>query len=134
MILTKGHCLCGQVTFEFDGPANWQAHCHCDSCRRNTSSPFTSFLGVPRTAARFTGVKPAVFESSPGVRRHFCGKCGSPMAYDADAYPGEIHFYAASLEHPEAFEPTSHVNHREKLPWVHLADGFKTYDGMGPEG
>ena len=56
------------------------------------------------------------------------------MAYDADAYPGEIHFYAASLEHPEGFEPTAHVNHLEKLPWIHLEDGLKRFDGMGPEG
>ena len=125
--ITRGRCLCGQVTFEYEGPENWSGHCHCESCRRNTSSPFTSFFGVPRTAYRFTGEAPAVYESSPGVRRHFCRRCGTPIAYDADDYPDEIHFYAASLEHPEDFVPQFHVHYAEHLPWVELSDALPRY-------
>ena len=38
----KGRCLCGAVEFEFEGKPNWVAYCHCESCRRNTSSPTTT--------------------------------------------------------------------------------------------
>lgn len=120
--ITRGRCLCGEVTYEFRGPENWRAHCHCESCRRNTSSPFTTFFGVPRDAFRFTGATPKVFHSSPGVRRLFCANCGSPMAYDADKFPGEIHLYAASLEDSAGFRPQAHVHWAEKVPWVELAD------------
>ncbi len=126
-----GHCLCGQVTFEYEGPENWRGHCHCKSCRRNTSSAFTSFLGVPRTAASFTGRKPSVFASSPGVRRSFCGNCGTPMAYETDQYPDEIHFYAASLEDPANFRPDFHVHYAEHVSWADINDGLPRYDHSG---
>lgn len=127
--LTKGRCLCGAVTYEFTSKPNWTAHCHCESCRRNTSSPMTSFLGVDRDKAKFSGEATKVYESSPGVRRHFCGDCGSPVAYDADAYAHEIHFYLAALEDPEKFEPRSHVFAAEQLPWLHLGDDLPKFQG-----
>ena len=120
----RGRCLCGAVTYQYSGPENWRGHCHCESCRRNTSSPFTTFMGVPLTAFKFTGAKPRIYVSSSGVRRSFCGECGTPMAYEADRYPGEIHLYAASLENPGAFVPEFHSHSNEMLPWVQLNDGL----------
>ena len=93
----RGRCLCGAVTYEFTGEPAWRGHCHCESCRRNCSAPFTTFLGVPREGFRWTGAAPQVYDSSPGVRRPFCGRCGSPMAYDAAKDRANIHLYAASL-------------------------------------
>ena len=136
MSTKRGRCLCGEVTYEYEGPENWRAHCHCESCRRNTSSPFTTFFGVPNGAYRFTGKTPKVYQSSPGVRRHFCGTCGSPIAYEADKFPDEIHFYAAGLEDPRDFRPQGHVHCAEMLPWVKLNDGLPRYlhgGGAGAE-
>ena len=123
----RGRCLCGSVTFEYDGPENWCGHCHCESCRRNTAAPFTSFFGVPNQAYRFTGDEPAVYRSSPGVRRLFCRACGTPIAYDADQFPDEIHFYAAGLEHPEDFAPQFHVHYGEHMPWIEVSDDLPRY-------
>lgn len=120
----SGHCLCGSVRFTFDSPPNWQAHCHCESCRRNCSAPFTSYFGIDHGQWRWTGETPAVYVSSHGVKRHFCATCGTQMAYEGQRWPHEIHFYAASLENPAEFEPTLHVNWNEHLPWVHLCDGL----------
>jgi len=127
MTVRKGRCLCGAVTYEYEGPENWVGHCHCESCRRNTSSAFTTFMGVPNAAYRFTGVKPSVYQSSPGVRRLFCPKCGAPVAYDADKHADEIHFYLASLEDASGLEPTFHVFAGEKVPWVKLGDDLPKY-------
>lgn len=121
---TTGRCLCGAVTFAFDGPPKWAGHCHCESCRRQTASAMASFLGVPDGAFAWTGAAPALYESSPGVRRNFCARCGTPMAYSADMFPGEIHFYAATLDDPADFAPTHHVHTAEQLPWLVLADGL----------
>ncbi len=122
MNVKKGRCLCGDVTFEYEGAENWCGHCHCESCRRQTASPFTTFIGVPLEAYRYTGKEPACYESSPGVRRWFCANCGAPVAYEAERFAGEIHFYAALLENPDAVTPQFHVHCAEKLAWLELAD------------
>lgn len=131
MAKKRGRCLCGAVTYEYEGKENWRGHCHCESCRRNTASPFTTFFGVPREACRFTGEEPAVFHSSPGVRRLFCATCGTPMAYESERWPEEVHFYAATLEDPADFAPEFHVHWAERLPWVQLDDDLPKYDGSG---
>lgn len=128
---TRGRCLCGAVTFEYSGPEAWRGHCHCESCRRSCSAPFTSFLGVSRPAMRWTGAMPAVYESSPGVRRLFCVNCGSPMAYDTEKDKADIHLYAASLEDPSSFAPTFHGHWAEKVPWVELADDLEKFPHGG---
>lgn len=120
----SGHCLCGAITFQCSDKPLWQAHCHCESCRRATSSAFTSFFGMADGSWAWTGAQPVVFQSSPGVWRDFCGRCGAQVAYRSERYPGEIHFYAALLDDATIFEPTEHVHSDEALPWVHLADGL----------
>jgi hypothetical protein len=127
MDVKKGHCLCGQVTYEYRGPEIWSGHCHCESCRRATSSPFTTFVGVPRQACRFMGSEPSVYHSSSGVRRLFCSNCGTPIAYESDRWPDETHFYAASLDDPRDLAPQFHVHVSEKLPWIKLDDGLPQY-------
>jgi len=129
----SGRCLCGDVTFEFEGEPNWVAHCHCESCRRTCGAPVTTFIAVARSGARYPKAQPAVFGSSPGVRRHFCGKCGSPLAYDADDYPHEIHFYVAALDNPNDYEATKHVFAREQLDWFEVHDDLPRLATEGPD-
>lgn len=125
MTTHTGRCLCRAVTFLFETPVNWCVHCHCESCRRNCSSPFTTFVSVNDGQWRWTGETPKVFASSPDVQRSFCRHCGTPVAYRVDGRD-EIHFYLASLDDAEAFEPSRHDFHSEKLAWVHLADDLPT--------
>jgi hypothetical protein len=119
-----GRCLCGATRYRCTAAPLWQAHCHCESCRRATASPFTSFFGIANTAWEWTGAAPATYQSSPGTWRDFCPTCGTPMTYRSDRFPGETHFYAATLDRPEAYAPQVHVHTDEILPWVHLADGL----------
>ncbi|MEM7423472.1 MAG: GFA family protein [Pseudomonadota bacterium] len=117
-----GRCLCGTVTFEWLAKPLWAAHCHCESCRRHCSAPFTSFFGMRDGAWGWTGGAPALYGSSPGTRRYFCATCGTPMAYASDTFPGETHFYASSLDEPECYDPKGHVHFDEALSWIHLSD------------
>jgi hypothetical protein len=120
-----GHCLCGAVSFAYDGPENWRGYCHCDSCRRATGSPVTAFMGVPHGHWRWTGAEPVAYASSPGVTRRFCPTCGSPVSYQSLDQPDEIHFYAALLDDPADFAPDAHFHYDEHLPWLQITDGLK---------
>ena len=126
---TRGHCLCKQTLWEFDGDISWACYCHCDDCRRNCSAPVVAWLGVPLHNFRWIGAPPKTRESSPGVFRHFCATCGAPMGFEASHYSGGMHLVAASLENPDRFTPTFHVNYQSKLPWLRMNDDLPKYDG-----
>lgn len=129
--VTTGRCLCGAVRYEFRGSPLWVMHCHCDSCRRHTSSPVATFVGVARDSFRFTTDPPAVYASSPGVRRSFCARCGSPIAYEADRLPDEIHLYHGTLADPAALAAQGHVHTGEQLPWFEVADYLPRWRAFG---
>ena len=82
--------------------------------------PQSAYIEVPLEGFRWQvgeqeGTEPAFYLSSQGVKRFFCNQCGTPMAFQAEHYPGEIHLYAATLENAQDFKPTFHVHYREKL-------------------
>ena len=128
--VTSGRCLCGAVTYSFAGRPKWQGHCHCESCRRQTSAALASFIGVRAGSFAWTGREPKAFTSSAGVVRRFCDICGTPMSYEADRFPGEVHLYAASLDDPAGYRPEFHVFVAEQLPWLKLADGLVCHQGI----
>jgi len=121
-MIRTGHCLCGAVSYRISGDETWACHCHCADCRRQCAAPVTTFLGIPLDRFDWTGAAPKTYASSPGVTRSFCNTCGTPMAFAASRYPGEIHLYAATLSEPEKFTPKFHVHYDEHLPWLALHD------------
>jgi len=126
---TRGACLCGKTRWAFEGETTWACYCHCDDCRRNCAAPVVAWLGVPVQNFTWHGDKPQTLESSPGVLRHFCASCGSPLGFEAAHYPGGMHLYAASMERPEDFVPEFHVNYESKLPWLGMVDDLPKYQG-----
>lgn len=114
----QGRCLCGQVWYKFDHAAvTFTAHCHCESCRRATSSPVTTFLGIRDSGWRWQGDVPVEYKSSEGVGRGFCGTCGSPMYYRSEDAPGETRFYAATLFDDEGLLVGRHDFQDERPHW-----------------
>ena len=64
----SGHCLCRAVAFSYEGAPNWTLHCHCESCRRATSSPMATWISVPRNA--FTRTSACRMKSYETTRRN----------------------------------------------------------------
>ncbi|HEY2620405.1 MAG TPA: GFA family protein [Acetobacteraceae bacterium] len=124
---TTGRCLCGAIHYEYDGEPTLVVHCHCESCRRQTSSPVATFVIVPTTALRFTSGQPKMYLSSPGVQRGFCGDCGSPISYRTDRRPDVIDLFAGTLSDPSTLAPQCHVHAGEQLPWFEVLDDLPRY-------
>jgi hypothetical protein len=124
---TTGRCLCGAIHYEYEGEPLDAVHCHCDSCRRQTSSPVATFVMVPKTALRFTRGQPKEFTSSPGVRRSFCGECGSPIAYRTERRPDVVDLFAGTLAYPASVAPSCHLYVEGQLPWFEVLDDLPRY-------
>jgi hypothetical protein len=125
--VTTGRCLCGAIRYEFRGAPEWVVHCHCDSCRRQVSSPLATFICVLRANFRLTAGAPKAYASSAGVSRSFCPTCGSPIAYEAERLPDEIHLFHGTLDVPDRFVPTAHVHTEEQVSWFEVHDDLPRY-------
>ena len=127
-----GHCYCGAVTFEIDGTSDWVGHCHCESCRRHSGSVMTTFAGFRPEQVKFTGDAPARYTTGD-VTRSFCGRCGSPVAYEVKTRPKEIHLQLGLFDDLEALRPTNHSFIEEKVSWLH-ADEHLPAQKWTPDG
>jgi hypothetical protein len=132
--MTAGRCLCGAIQYEYAGEPTSVVHCHCESCRRQTGSPMTTFVLVPKAALRFTSGQPKEFASSPGVWRSFCAACGSPIYYRSDRRPEVLDLFAGTLSDPSTLAPQGHVHAAEQLPWFEILDELPRYAGSRLDG
>lgn len=122
----RGTCLCGGVRFHARLPSKWVAHCHCRYCRRAHGAPFVTWAGFvsEQFAIEPDALQPAWHESSPGARRAFCPKCGSPMFFESTRWPGEMHVARALIEGALDKEPTAHVFFESHVPWLDVNDAL----------
>ena len=132
--MITGHCLCGAVKFSYDAEPKWTLNCHCESCRRATSTAMTTWISVPRTALHFSAAMPEYYASSTGVRRSFCGQCGSPLTYEHEQLPDEVHVLAGALSDPASARPQAHIFVGEQLPWFEAADDLPRYEQTRADG
>ncbi len=133
-VLLGGGCLCGAVRFTAAGQPLWVAHCHCTSCRKATAAALATYAGYQRERVTFTEGRPAHYQSSPGVIRRFCKRCGTPLSYEGARWPGELHLFLCTFDDPTALSPGAHVFVEEQLAWLHLDDGLPRYAKSSGEG
>ena len=129
----EGGCLCGAVRYRIVEPAKFASLCHCRSCRLATGAPVAAFVGVPTAQYRQLAGERRLYASSPGVRRGFCGHCGTSLTYEGDAWPGEIHIYTATLDDPAAFPPTAHTYTVDRIPWFDTVDHLPRLQRFGAD-
>ena len=128
MTSRTGRCLCGNVRYEFGGSILWAAHCHCKSCRRNTSSPVTTLFAVEKKRCKFLGDETGAYHSSPGVVRRFCKNCGTPVSYEWSERPDHIHLYAAGLDDSSGLSVERHDFWNERVPWLSIHDDLPKHE------
>ena len=85
----SGQCLCGAVKITATVTNPIVRACHCDMCRRHTSSMFMSLPTDPESQTIEGPAKS--FQSSEWAERGFCEVCGSTLWY------GTLHDGAKNL-------------------------------------
>jgi hypothetical protein len=130
----SGGCLCGAVRYSAAGAPKWASHCHCRDCRRAAGAPYVTYVGFATGQVSWSGETRRRYESSPGVIRSYCDRCGTPLTYQGERWPDEVHILAGTLDDPAAIKPQIHVHVAEKVPWVHLSDGLPRYGRLPRDG
>ncbi len=130
-----GGCMCGAVRYETTGESFGVIHCHCQSCRKHTGAPVVTLAGFKADQVEFSGDERKIYESSPGVGRAFCGKCGTPLTWEGDG--GELgpifEFHISTFDNPDVLVPTAHAFELERIPWFDIADNLPRYEGFAED-
>lgn len=115
---TTGGCLCGAVRYRVSGEPTTSSACHCRSCRLASGATPVAWVVFP--VERYTLLSGQLSEhrSTPPVRRSFCARCGTPIAYQHDDALHEIELTTATLDEPERFPPRYEIWHEDKLSWA----------------
>lgn len=132
--MTQGHCLCGTVRFEIDGPFVSMLHCHCSMCRKHHGTPFATFVAAPLAGFRYTAGEDSIahYQSSPGFHRSFCKACGSVMPEGMPAI-GLVVCPAGDLDGDLGIEPQMHMFTGSKAPWYEITDGLPQHEQYPPQ-
>ena len=130
--MPKGSCLCGDITWEFDGPPSHLVNCHCSMCRKASGAGFVTYAVTAAASFRFTTGedKIAHYQSSAGFNRGHCPRCGSvtpDISGDLAVLP------AGSVEGDIDHELDCHMFVANKAPWIEITDTAPQFDAYPPE-
>jgi len=131
--MSRGSCLCGAVTFEFDADGIVASvGCFCTNCRKVSGSQYGVYLQVRHAHFRWLSGQDKVvaFESTPGNKRAFCGVCGcvapSVTNYGAVRVPG------GALDDDPQHPPDVLIYTRSRAPWCAIDRTGDAFSDAGP--
>jgi len=128
----SGRCLCGAVRYAVGERLYPPTLCHCESCRRASGAHAVGWLTVRPETLRYTAGTPREIESSPGVWRAFCGRCGAPLTYRNARRAGEIDVTIGTLDEPGRAAPIDHIWMADAPSWDRPADGLPQFPNGRP--
>jgi hypothetical protein len=98
--------MCGAVRYTIAEKPLAAGLCHCNRCRPQSGSAFSTVIFIHRSALTITG-ETAVFEdigtSGLKVLRRYCPRCGSPLTTEPDLTPELYMVKAGGIDSNEWF-------------------------------
>jgi len=133
MATVHGSCLCGDVTWEAEGPFELMHHCHCGRCRKGHGTAFSTALMAPEAGFRSTSGRDRIVAFAPAgaVARPFCGRCGSSVPPPAS--DGQVLLHAGSLDEDPGVTPIARIFVGSNAPWYALFDALPRFDAWPPD-
>lgn len=123
-----GRCLCGATRYRINGSLDDPHACHCEMCRRQ-SGHFVAGVGARRADFSMTGGENVTwYQSSPTVRRGFCGACGSVLFWDDGSE--HIGINMGSLDQPTGLKLERHIFVEDKADYYEIDDELPRFEGL----
>ena len=131
----QGGCACGSVRYELRSAPFDAGWCHCRTCQLNSGAPGMVFASVPADDLVWTKGEDKVgtFKSSSFGHREFCRECGTPFLMKVDHQPETVDFSIATLDDPEAIEPTFHIFWASRIGWFEPKDDLPRHARFRPD-
>ena len=122
-----GGCICGAVRYDAKGQPVMVELCHCRSCRHAVGAPLMAWAAFRRSEFAIRTGAPTTYESSLGLERTFCGRCGTSLTLADDRFLDEIYVSLGSFDDAELLPPEFHIWHSHRLSWLETSDSLPRY-------
>jgi len=130
----EGGCRCGAVRYRAAAEPHATCLCHCRSCRLSAGAPSQAWVIFREEDIAIVSGELAIHESSPGVERGFCGRCGTSLSYTRSNRPGFFDVTTASLDDPEALPPSKEIWLSQRLAWEPPTTDVPQFQEFSPPG
>lgn len=122
----RGSCLCGTIEYGVSSELKAVTHCHCSQCRKGHGAAFATYASAPAEALTIMSGAESLqaYESSRGVTRQFCSRCGSSLFWtDSSGQFSEwVSIALGTLDTPLRPRKQKHVNVGSKADWHDISD------------
>ena len=125
--MPSGSCLCGGVRITYSGSPSLTTLCHCNGCKRNSGSTYSTNIIVPADSLRVTQggsmlktfMKMQTATGNIGVN-YFCSNCGTTMWMDTNSIPGARIVKAGVMDNDavESAKPSVEFFATGRVGWV----------------
>ena len=130
-----GGCMCGAVRYKILAAPIATGLCHCDRCRPQSGSAFSTVIIIKRSTCELEG-ETAVFDdvgaSGLHVARRYCPRCGSPLTTESDAIPDLMFVKAGGIDHNQWFHPMMELFAGKRRPWIAPVPNAQQFAGNPP--
>jgi hypothetical protein len=132
--MIEGSCQCRGIQYQYDGTLGNMTVCHCIDCRKAQGT--SNAIVAPANTAEFrwvTGSELIVeYESSPGKKRAFCKRCGSPLYSRRDDTPTVLRLRMGLIDTPVNDSPVAHIFASNLPNWAQLDDTLPRHEKFEP--
>ncbi len=125
-----GSCLCGGVRYELTAEPGPIEVCYCLMCRKASGGPLATNAQLSAAAFHLNAGAGllAAYESSPGERRFFCSRCGSPIYSQRSAGAEVVRIRVGTINEPLNVRPVASYYAGSKCNWWEICDGLPRFE------
>lgn len=122
-------CLCSGIRLRITSELEPIQVCHCVQCRKAQGTVFATNTPVARSAFHLDSGAELLteYESSPGKKRAFCSRCGSPIYSRRDDLPELLRIRAGLINEPLDVRPAAHFYVASKANWWGINDDLPQF-------
>jgi len=126
--MIKGSCLCGKVSYTYQGDIQEIALCHCSQCRKAQGGAFATNSPVETKNLTFSGSEfIKEFQSNNIKVRAFCSNCGSPLYSARSDLPQVKRLRMGTVETEFTCENKYHIYADSKASWHDITDHYPQF-------
>ena len=131
--MTKGECICGEVSYEVAEKVEKLYQCHCTMCQQQTGTSSQTGFFVETENFKWISGESSIsnFSKESGYSYSFCSKCGSTLP---NMFRSGNKFWvpAGALVNLKNAKVENHIFVADKADWDNIGGEGVQHEGFFP--